>query len=111
MIAVPDPQLPEMNLPEITVDLSTVVDILTDYNVKHIDLQFFSTRFYGVTDPNSKTIILADSYDLGDRRDTVLHEMVHAAYRRFGIDTSGPAFEILVEAKAQKLLKELFPPK
>jgi hypothetical protein len=106
------PPLPAIGmLPDITIDMPTVIDILADYNLRHSDNDFFGRQVYGVTDYNTRTIWISDRYDLGDRRDTIFHELVHAAYRRFGVDSSGPVFDPMVEEKAQKLMKVHFPAK
>src|SRR5690242_13995945 len=67
----PVPQQALGILPDITVDMSVIVDVLTDYNIEHTTSGFVSDRFYGITSPNNRTIYISDKYDLGDRRDTV----------------------------------------
>ena len=97
-------------LPPADLDLKAVIDVLAEYDVVHESRLMTFLGYYGLTDPATKTIYINDREEIGVRRETVLHEFVHAIYMRQGVNTSGP-WEPFVDAKAQRVFDVLYGPK
>jgi hypothetical protein len=98
---------PTLSLPPLDPSLAEVIEILADYDVLHEGRLMTYAHWYGLTDPNTKTIFINSSVAEDYRAETLLHELLHILYMRRGIDTRGP-YEDLVEAKAQELYRQLY---
>ena len=107
---VPDAPATEMALPPLDLDLKSFVDTLAEYDVVHETRLMTFMRWWGLTDPDTKTIYINDRGELGVRKETVLHEFVHAAYMRQGVQTGG-VWEPYVDAKAQAVFDVIYGPK
>lgn len=99
------PQAPP--LPDVTVELKDVIDILTEYNVVLEDNPSFCSMFYGMTDYQARTISICAIYEITQRRRTVLHEIMHIVYWQKGIETGGP-YEEQIQERADRLFYKLY---
>ncbi len=102
------------DIPELT--LADVVSILDDYNLRHEDSQLFGRSFYGVTDSKSRTIYISTTVDMADRRETIIHELLHAKYRQLGNwDHADALLDTAIDNKAQEIYRAIYgrpsPPK
>lgn len=95
-------------LPDFDLDLKSVIDTLTTYDVQHETNLLTYMQYYGLTDPYKKRIYINDGSDIYDRRDTVIHELLHVMYRERGVQTNYPEGELKVEAMSQKMYQKLY---
>lgn len=88
--------------------LREAIEIVADYDVRHPDVPHF-TPYWGVTDSERRVIYVVANADLQHRRETMIHELIHAA-RRLRADraVTREEEEAIVEAAAAKLYRELF---
>lgn len=105
-IALAQQETASAAMPDIT--LREVLDTLADYNVSHETSGLFARSFYGVTDSKSKTIYISDNFDIADRRETLLHEFLHAEIRKRGVFESHEALEVAIDAKAQEIYRRIY---
>ena len=94
-------------LPDIVLGAKEIVEILSDYNVIMEDNKTFCRNYYGMTDPDTRTISICALTDASTKIITLLHELLHVAYNRIGIDTGGP-YEIQIDIKARELYRKLY---
>ncbi len=99
-------------LPPSKLDVAEMVEILADYSVVHQEA-IVGGPYAGLIDPHSKKIYISDQFDLAIRRQTVIHEFLHAYYmRKHNLATGGYELgEAAIEAEATRLYEELFVPK
>lgn len=98
----------DYSLPPISFTIKDIVDVLTEYQVRaEADSWACNYQYYGYTDFKSKTIYLCTKYDLGDRRNTMIHEILHVLYHYRGIDTGGP-YEFAIGQHADRIANELY---
>lgn len=95
-------------LPAVDFTPQAIIDILIDYNFKHVTDLAPLCNCWGMTVPETRTIYLADDMSLADRREVVLHELVHALLYNKGVRSAGPLNEMQVERQAQGLYQWLF---
>jgi hypothetical protein len=83
-----------------------MVEIIADFDVKHVDQQPFYQPAFGVTNFDSipPAIWLFTVGDTASRRSTVIHEMLHIRYRQLAID----APEEFVREEEDRQYKKLF---
>lgn len=93
-------------LPPMTLGLAEVIDILADYNLKHIDSRDFG--WIGLTVPQSRNIYIYDKMSQADKRTTLLHELLHAAYYQKNVQTGDQYSDMLIEQKAEELYGQLY---
>ena len=94
-------------LPDVELELSEVLEILSDYDVLHESRVMSFLNYYGLTDLNTKTIFINEDVSQDYRIATLLHELLHVVYARRGYVTTGP-YDAVIEAKAQKLYRQMF---
>ena len=94
-------------LPDIQVELTDVIDVLTEYNVLQETNPTFCRNNFGMTDSVERTITICVSTDITHRRITLLHEILHVLYWRKGISTGGP-YETQIDEKAHALFYRLY---
>lgn len=94
-------------LPAITFDAKEIVEILSDYNLIMEDNPTFCRNYYGMTDFDTRTISICARIDASTKRITLLHELLHVAYHRIGIDTGGP-YEPQIDSLAKELHRKLY---
>lgn len=94
-------------LPEVHVDMAVVIDVLSEYSVVMEDNPTFCSQYYGSTDPDNRTITICDRIDSVQKKETLLHEILHVVYRRAGYNTGGP-YEPQIKQKAQELYLKLY---
>lgn len=63
--------------------MKDVVEILADYDVRHIDA-VPGVPFYGATDMDNHTIFIVNNQDFIFKRRTVIHELAHVKLRLMG---------------------------
>lgn len=87
-----------------TLSLREAVDVVADYSVVHTTVPQ-SLDWYGLTDPDSRTIFLIDKMDLAQRRRVAIHEMTHVALRMRGDEAykDEDVVQILTEIEYKKL--------
>lgn len=100
------PQFVE-TLPKIDLTLADAVDIMAEYELVHETKLMSHLRYYGLTDPNTRTIFLNVAPDNASNRDTIIHEWLHIKYGRMGIDTSGP-YEDQIAKRAHEIYLQLY---
>ena len=89
---------------KIGLDLRTVIDILTDYSVVHQTTPLLG-GYLGLTDYRERTIYVSDKSDLADRRDTIIHEMLHVLVRLKGLKDIE---ETMIERRARQIYTSLY---
>lgn len=94
-------------MPPIQLDTKDIINILAEYDVEHTQMRMFCQQFYGATSFNSKLIELCSSYDTADKRETILHELLHIAYHQHFIETGGP-YEGQIDAMAKQWYAQLY---
>ena len=103
------PQIIEISLPKVTFDLKNIIDVLCDYNLQHQRGESpMNGRFYGLTDFRSRVIFINDQSDLAERRDTIIHEILHVLYRNLGVSTGDPLSEALLDSKVREIYNNLY---
>ena len=107
VIAVMSADHPGITLPPVDVTIREVLEILSDYDIVHENKLMTFLQYYGLTDPNAKTIYINSSIAGEFRTLTVIHEILHVIYSRRGYNTSGP-FEPLIDSKARALYHQLY---
>jgi hypothetical protein len=103
------PDHPDISLPPVSIELPEIFTILADYRIEHVSRLMTFMRFWGLTDPATKTIYINADVSEDSRIETVIHEVLHVIYMRRGYDTRGP-YEDLVEARAQEIYHQLYGP-
>src|SRR6266481_5104224 len=93
-------------LQPLTLDLAVVIDLLADYNIKHLDSRDFG--WVGLTVPMNKTIYIYDNMSQADKKTTLLHELYHAAYYKKNVQTGDPYSDMLIEQKAEEAYQQLY---
>lgn len=65
------------------LELREVVDVVADYSIHHVQMPT-QTPFYGMTDPDARTIWMVEAADLAERRRIAIHELAHVTLRLRG---------------------------
>ncbi len=89
---------------------ANVIDVLADYDIRHLpELQDGGPgeKYWGLTQPWNHKIYLSDENSLADRREVVVHELLHAICYNKGIQTGGPG-EAFIEQKAQEAYHRIY---
>lgn len=87
------------------LSMRDMVDILVDFNLVHDPpSDFLTDKYYGITDNKRHTIHVYDMGDRPDKRDTVIHEMLHIRCNEFHIKCT----EDEIEEKSAKIYEQLF---
>jgi hypothetical protein len=101
------PQEVIVEVPQCKVTLATVIDALTEYDILHQTI-IADGRYWGMTIPARKIILISNEPSQPVRRETVIHEMCHAYYRTIGLDIPGPIEEQFVQQQTAEIFKEIF---
>src|SRR5260370_26919013 len=97
--------LPQGDVPPSPLALKEAIEVMADYNVEHVRMPSV-TPYYGLTDPDSRTIYVVESMDLRLRREVTLHEVIHATLRLRGDERWGD--EETVHAMTSREYHRLF---
>jgi hypothetical protein len=83
-----------------------LVEILADYEIKHVEQQPFFQPAYGVTnfDSNPPAVWIFNTSDTPSRRSTVIHELLHVYYHQRGTDLT----EEFIRSEEDRQYKALF---
>ncbi len=90
---------------KLTLELSEVLDTLADFQVVYDSSEEFCSQFAGLTEPWPKKITLCGRMDLGYRRSTLIHEMLHAASWRRSLNLGS---EDDVRPSTERIYRELY---
>lgn len=98
-----------LSLPQSSMTLADVVDILTDYSIAHQD-RIVGGPYIGLTEFDKKRITIDDSMDQSIRRSTVIHELLHVWYlKHANIATGGyDAGESAIALETGRLYEQMF---
>jgi len=96
-------------LPKSNLSIAEMVEILAEYSVIHQE-RISGGPYAGIIYPHDKKIYISDQFDLAIRRQTVIHEFLHAYYmRKHNLATGGYELgEASIEAEATRIYEELF---
>jgi hypothetical protein len=98
----------DYSLPPIDFGLKDVVDVLTEYKIREENQSWACNyQVFAYTDFRTKTITICGGYDLADRRESVIHEILHVLYHYRGIDTSG-YYEHAIGLRSKEIFKQLY---
>ena len=96
-----------VEVPPCKVTAATIIDTLTDYDVRHQEI-IADGRWWGMTIPRRKIILISDEPSQPVRREIVIHEMCHAYYRTIGLEIPEQIEEQLVQQQTAEIFKEIF---
>jgi Zn-dependent peptidase ImmA (M78 family) len=57
--------------------LEYVINVLTDYNIKHIEVPL-STDYYGLCSYGERTLYIINNQEIPQKHNTIIHELYHA---------------------------------
>lgn len=97
--------LPQTPTPVLT--LRDTVEILTDYDVRHVEVPK-ANEWYGLSVYDDQQMWIVRNTDLMIRRKTAIHELLHVNRRLHGIDAEKETEEAEVTAATNALYLELF---
>lgn len=87
---------------------ANVIDVLAEYDVKHLtEIPDFGSTFWGLTQPWNRRIYISGVPSMADRREVVIHELLHAICYNKGVQTGGPA-EPFIEQRAQETYQRIY---
>lgn len=96
-------QEPPCTVPALT--LPDVIDFLVDYSLTHGPAMVNRDgTLYGITIFDERRIVIYDSGDRAEKRDTVIHELLHVYHKQRQENPS----EDQVECETQLLYRKLF---
>lgn len=88
--------------------LGDVIDTLSDYQVTYDSSDEFCSTYAGLTDAYHRRITLCGQMDLGWRRATIIHEMLHAASGRRPDRLTVPYTEDEIKEAVERIYGEAY---
>lgn len=78
----------EPALPSHDLTVREIIEMIADYDVKHVEQQPFYRPAYGVTNFESSppAVWIFNTGDTMTRRSTVIHELLHIHYHQMGLN-------------------------
>lgn len=97
-------------MPKIKLNIKDIIDILCEYDLKHQEFpgnllaNDDNEIIYGIADDNDKTIHINKIQNLNEKRNTVIHELVHCKCYRYNPSTT----ENEIRKYANKMYMKLY---
>lgn len=105
-LLLPQSEIQVSNFQQYDLTPKDLVEIITDFDIKHVGQQPFFPPAYGVTDFTAypPTMWLFNTSDRRDRLSTAIHECLHVHYRNVGLNPP----EEFINAEETRLYQKYF---
>ncbi len=92
----------------LSLTIADMVDTLADYTIVYNSSSEFCDLYSGLTEPYAKRITICGTMDLGFRRATIIHEMLHAASWRHTVIMKDQYTEEEIRPAVERIYAEMY---
>ncbi len=92
--------------PDHDLSVKEIIEILSEFDVRHMDLPTFAQPAYGVTtfDTTPPAIYIFNVADMRSKKSTLFHELTHVHCRNIGVECT----EEFVRAEEDRQFQKFF---